>query len=87
LASRLAELLLRGRRFEGERRVGITLRPVRVALLVHPTEPSSSVAAVGAACLLWGGIHQFLVPCAAGGQPSPMWSAILERLARRLETL
>ena len=77
---RLAELLLtEGNTLEGPRRVTTTIRPIRCAYLVHPTDPAVALAAVEAACLQWGGKAQFLIPCAPGAAPDPMWQRVVDR--------
>lgn len=73
-------LLLESRQLDGPRQVGVTVRPVRTAYLVNPSEPSIAVAAIDAACLEWGGAHNFLIPCDAGDTPSKQWLQILDKL-------
>ncbi len=76
--SLLGLLLLPQHAPEGARKVTITVRPLRVAYLVDPSSVAIALAAVEAACLQWGGIHQFLIPCNPGGSPQPPSNAILE---------
>jgi hypothetical protein len=71
--------LVPDRLVNGPRRVTMTVRPERLAFLVDPTEPASALAAIESACLTWGGVRQFLIPCAPGRQPDAVWSAILEK--------
>lgn len=72
-------LLTPDRIIEGPTRVTLTVRPERVAFLVHQTDANIALAAVESACLTWGGLHQFLIPCNPGGRPDPVWASILEK--------
>ena len=72
-------LLLSDKQLDGPRRVGMTLRPQRLAFLVDPADTAVALAAIDAACLGWGGAFQFLIPCPPAGRPSPIWSRVLER--------
>ncbi|MDP9367736.1 MAG: hypothetical protein M3Q03_05595 [Chloroflexota bacterium] len=76
----MSDLLLRpSRRLTGPHRVAATLRPLRLAFLVHPDDPGVALAAVDACCLLWGGPFQCLIPCPPGGEPEALWSQMLEK--------
>lgn len=72
-------LLLPDRTIEGPTRVTATVRPQRVAFLVDPAASESALAAIESACLTWGGIHDFLIPCTPGGRPDPVWISILDK--------
>src|SRR3954453_7199843 len=71
--------LLTDQRLSGSRRVSITIRPLRVAYLVHPSDPATALSAIRIACRLWGGSFHMLFPCPAGEQPEPAWGKIIER--------
>jgi hypothetical protein len=76
----MPELLLRAsRRLDGPHRVTATVRPLRLAYLVDPDAPSGALAAIDACCLLWGGPHQFLIPCSPGAEPKGFWAELLEQ--------
>lgn len=71
-------LLLPSNTLDGPRRVTVTVRPRRVAYLVAPEAPALALAAIEACCLQWGGRFSFLIPCAAGRRPEPLWARILD---------
>lgn len=75
----MLDLLLPDFTVDGPRRVKMTVRPERVAFLVDPTCPDHALAAIESACLTWGGIHQFLIPCLPGERPDALWTAVLEK--------
>jgi hypothetical protein len=72
-------LLTPDRIIEGPTRVTLTVRPERIAFLVHQSDANIALAAIESACLTWGGVHQFLIPCNPGGRPDPVWASILEK--------
>jgi hypothetical protein len=72
-------LLLPERIVDGPQRVTWTVRPERVAYLIDPTDGRLALAAIESACLTWGGIHHFLIPCPPGGRPDQLWDAILKK--------
>ncbi len=72
-------LLLPSNTLNGPRQVTGTLRPMRVAYIVDPTDPAVALAAVQSACLTWGGQFHFLIPCAPGGEPAPPWAGALDK--------
>src|SRR4051812_41479497 len=73
------QLLLPTRRIEGPRPVTTRVRPTRIAYLVDLTSIPIALAAIGGACLEWGGRYNFLIPCAAGGCPPQPWDIVLEK--------
>lgn len=75
-----AHLLLRGQVVEGPRQVALTTRPVRQAYLVDPSSPVSAFYGIGSACLEWGGLYQFLIPCKPGERPEEQWETILRKM-------
>lgn len=76
----MSELLLRSTRsLTGARTVTATLRPLRLAYLVDPTDPGSAMAAIDACCLLWSGPQQMLIPCVPDGEPDPFWITFMDR--------
>lgn len=75
----MSEMLLRSaRRLTGAHRVTATVRPIRLAYLVDPTEPGQALAAIDACSLLWGGPHQVLIPCMPSKAPDAFWNTFLE---------
>ncbi len=67
-------LLLDDTRLEGPKQATLTVRPPRVAYLIHPADIQCALAAIGSACLSWGGVHHFLIPCEANGEPQHPWA-------------
>jgi hypothetical protein len=72
-------LLIESNRLEGPHSVAATVRPRRVAYLVDPSDAAIALAVIEAACLEWGGRFHFLIPCAPGGAPEPVWAGILDK--------
>jgi hypothetical protein len=78
--AKLADYLLtRDMQPDGPRQISVTARPNRLIYLVDPDDPALALAAIESACLTWGGIHHFLIPCTPGGRPDAIWAKILEK--------
>lgn len=76
--SRAEFRLLSRERLEGDHRVAVTARPVRVAHLIDARDPASALSAIAAASIAWGGRCEFLIPCLPGNEPSGPWTRILD---------
>lgn len=77
----MRETLLRSTlQLSGPTRVTATVRPLRLAYLVDPFDPSVALAAIDACCLLWGGPFHVLIPCLPGGRPDDRWNDMMEHL-------